>query len=64
MVMMIWYWKYMGMSRGGPTAERTDDLSEVKEPAGHHQQGSRCLGTVRCLGAQMKAAGSRRVCTS
>lgn len=33
MVMMIWYWKYIGMSSGGPTVGRTDGLSEVRRPA-------------------------------
>ena len=38
MVMMIWYWKYKGMSSGGPTAreerERGGAWSGLSHPAG------------------------------
>ena len=37
MVMMIWYWKYMGMSSGGPTAGRAGQrCSQASQPALPH----------------------------
>lgn len=49
MVMMIWYWKYKGMSSGGPTARERDrrgawsglshpaGLEDAEEPGGRSQ---------------------------
>ena len=63
MVMMIWYWKYKGMSSGGPTArerETGEGLGAAVPPGGAGRWGGTGRQKPGC-GASSVAPGQRRL---